>query len=75
MDIGQAYKRNDGEGLGIELIIEFIGLSTIYCTGNRQVLTIPYQSEVKDLISMGTVRWTVCIWALRVVQRMRFIEK
>ena len=23
MDIGQAYKRNEGEGLGIELIIEF----------------------------------------------------
>jgi hypothetical protein len=23
MDIGQAYKKNEGEGLGIELIIEF----------------------------------------------------
>ena len=37
MDIGQAYKRNEGEGLGIELIIEFTSVqnSNHKCYDNK----------------------------------------
>ena len=35
MDIGQAYKRNEGEGLGIELIIELCRTATTNVHGHK----------------------------------------
>ena len=55
MDIGQAYKRNEGEGLGIEFIIEFTGVQN----SNHKC---SWQQNMCGKLSVACVEYQLWLW-------------